>query len=51
MRSRHRLSRVHLFIKLPSVFAMALGHRLNGAGFVQRYDWVEVAYQPTGELR
>ena len=50
-RSRHRLSRVHLFIKAPSVFAMALGHRLNGVGTVQLYDWVDVAYQPTAELR
>lgn len=50
-RSRHRLSRVHLFIKVPAVFAMALGHRLNGVGVVQLYDWVEVAYQPTVELR
>lgn len=50
-RSRHQLSRIHLFIKAPSVFAMALGHRLNGIRVVQLYDWVEVAYQPTAELR
>lgn len=50
-RSRHRLSRVHLFIKAPSVFAMALGHRLNGVGVVQLYDWVDGSYQPTAELR
>jgi hypothetical protein len=50
-RARHRLARMHLFIKAPSVFAMALGHRLNGVGVVQLYDWVEVAYQPTAELR
>lgn len=50
-RSRHRLSRLHLFIKAPSVFAMALGHRLNGVGVVQLYDWVEVAYRPTAELK
>lgn len=50
-RSRHQLSRVHLFIKAPSVFAMALGHRLNGIGVVQLYDWADVAYQPTAELQ
>lgn len=50
-RSRHQLSRVHLFIKAPSIFAMALGHRLNGIGVVQLYDWVDVAYHPTAELR
>lgn len=50
-RSRHRLSRVHLFIKAPSVFAMALGHRLNGVGVVQLYDWVDVAYQSMAELQ
>ncbi|MDZ4313796.1 MAG: SAVED domain-containing protein [Azonexus sp.] len=50
-RSRHRLQRVHLFVKAPSVFAMALGHRLNGVGVVQLYDWVEIGYQQTGELR
>ena len=50
-RSRHRLSRVHLFIKAPSVFAMALGHRMNGVGVVRLYDWVDVAYQATAELQ
>jgi hypothetical protein len=50
-RSRHRLSRVHLFIKTPSFFAMAIGHRLNGVGVLQLYDWVDGSYQPTSELR
>jgi hypothetical protein len=50
-RSRHRLPRVHLFVKTPSVFAMALGHRLNGVGALQLYDWVDGGYQPTAELR
>lgn len=50
-RSRRRLSRLHLFIKAPSVFAMALGHRLNGVGVLQLYDWVDGSYQPTAELR
>ena len=50
-RGRHQLKRVHLFVKAPSVFAMALGHRLNGVGVVQLYDWVDVQYQATAELR
>ena len=50
-RSRHRLSCLHLFIKAPSVFAMALGHRLNGVGVLQLYDWADTNYQPTAELR
>ena len=37
-RTRHQLERIHLFIKSPSVFAMALGHRLNGVGRIQLYD-------------
>jgi SMODS-associated and fused to various effectors sensor domain len=50
-RARHGLTRVHLFIKAPSVFAMALGYRLNGVGTLQLYDWVDVAYKPTAELQ
>jgi len=49
-RAAHRLQRLHLFVKAPSVFAMALGHRLNGAGPVQLYDWVVNEYQPTALL-
>jgi hypothetical protein len=49
-RSSHRLQRLHLFIKAPSVFAMALGHRLNGVGTVQLYDWVDYEYQATVQL-
>jgi len=49
-RSARQLRRVHLFVKAPSVFAMALGHRLNGVGPVQLYDWVVNAYQPTALL-
>ena len=49
-RSANRLSKVHLFIKAPSVFAMALGHRLNGVCAVQLYDWVEGRYVPTAVL-
>lgn len=49
-RSSHRLQRLHLFIKAPSLFAMALGHRLNGLGAVQLYDWVDNQYQATVQL-
>ena len=50
-RSGHQLELVHLFIKAPSVFAMTLGHRLNGVGRVQLYDWVDVTYMPTATLQ
>ncbi|KQY80904.1 dsDNA nuclease domain-containing protein [Pelomonas sp. Root1444] len=49
-RAAHQLQRIHLFVKAPSVFAMALGHRLNGVGPIQLYDWVVNAYQPTALL-
>jgi hypothetical protein len=50
-RVRHQFKRIHLFVKAPSVFAMALSHRLNGIGVIQLYDWVDVSYMPTAELR
>lgn len=46
-RSQHQLGRIHLFVKAPSFFAMALGHRLNGVGEVQLYDWVGNRYAST----
>ncbi|WP_175720171.1 dsDNA nuclease domain-containing protein [Burkholderia anthina] len=49
-RGRHQLQRVHLFIKAPAMFAMGLGHRLNGVGCIQLYDWVEEKYIPTVQL-
>lgn len=49
-KSRNRLRKLHLFIKAPSVFAMGLGHRLNGLGTVQLYDWIDIEYQPTALL-
>lgn len=49
-RGRHQLSCIHLFIKAPSVFAMALGHRLNGIGAIQLYDWDQGKYIPTVRL-
>ena len=50
-RSPNQLELMHLFIKAPSVFAMALGHRLNGVGGVQLYDWVDGGYALTATLR
>lgn len=50
-RSKHQLTRIHLFVKAPSFFAMALGHRLNGVGEVQLYDWVGNGYAPTALIR
>jgi hypothetical protein len=49
-RGRHQLNRLHLFIKAPSVFAMALGHRLNAVGPIQLYDWDTGKYVPTVQL-
>jgi hypothetical protein len=49
-RSRHQLARIHLFVKAPSFFAMALGHRLNGIGEVILYDWVGNRYVPTASI-
>ena len=49
-RSSNRLSKLHLFIKAPSVFAMVLGHRLNGVCAIQLYDWVGGQYVPTALL-
>jgi len=50
-RSANQLELLHLFIKAPSVFAVALGHRLNGVGGVQMYDWVGSGYALTATLR
>jgi hypothetical protein len=49
-RAVHSLTKVHLFIKGPSHFAMYLGHRLNGVAIIQLYDWVDGAYCPTALL-
>lgn len=49
-RSERKLERIHLFIKAPSAFAMCLGHRLNGVGAVQLYDWVDGRYVATARL-
>ncbi|ASC67269.1 hypothetical protein B9P52_24640 [Achromobacter denitrificans] len=49
-RSRHQLQVMHLFIKAPAMFAMALGHRLNGVGRIQLYDWDQTKYIPTVQL-
>lgn len=49
-RGRHQLQCIHLFIKAPAMFAMALGHRLNGVGRIQLYDWDQGNYIPTVQL-
>jgi hypothetical protein len=49
-RASYGLKKLHLFIKAPSIFAMALGHRLNGIGPVQLYDWADGQYNATAEL-
>lgn len=49
-RARNRISRLHLFVKAPSSYAMSLGHRLNGVGVVQLYDWIGDTYLPTAQL-
>src|SRR5471032_334540 len=49
-RGRHQLRRVHLFIKAPAIFAIGLGHRLNGVGCIQLYDWDQARYIPTVQL-
>ena len=49
-RTAHQLQRLHVFLKVPSVFAVVLGHRLNGVGEVQLYDWVDSSYHPTALL-
>lgn len=49
-RSESRLTKLHLFIKAPSSFAMVLGHRLNGVADIQLYDWIDGRYLPTAAL-
>jgi hypothetical protein len=49
-RGRNQLQLVHLFIKAPAMFAMALGHRLNGVGQIQLYDWDQGKYVATVQL-
>lgn len=48
--SSHQLTRLHLFIKGPSFFAMAMGHRLNGLCDIQLYDWVDSKYLKTSQI-
>ena len=50
LRSQNQISKLHVFIKAPSVFAMALGHRLNGVCAMQLHDWVDGQYVPTALL-
>ncbi len=49
-RSELGITKLHLFVKAPSVFAMLLGYRLNGLGALQLYDWVDTGYVATTPL-
>jgi hypothetical protein len=49
-RSQNQISKLHIFMKAPSVFAIALGHRLNGVCGIQLHDWVDGRYVPTALL-
>ena len=49
-RTSSQLKRIHLFIKGPSFFTMALGHRMNALGEIQLYDWVDNSYIATARL-
>lgn len=49
-RSERGLQTIHLVLKAPSFFASVLGHRLNGVGEVQLYDWVAGEYIRTAVL-
>jgi hypothetical protein len=49
-RSQNQISKLHVFMKTPSVFAMVLGHRLNGVCLIQLNDWVDGRYVPTALL-
>lgn len=44
------VTKIHLFIKGPSFFAVALGHRLNALGSIQFYDWMGDTYMATAQL-
>ena len=46
-RSDHALQTLHILVKAPSMFALVLGHRLNGLGQLQFYDWVGGRYIAT----
>ncbi|GIZ51889.1 hypothetical protein NCCP691_19030 [Noviherbaspirillum aridicola] len=49
-RSTYGLTHIHMFLKGPSFFAIAIGHRLNALGEVQLYDWVANSYHPTARF-
>lgn len=49
-RGRHQLSCIHIYIKAPTVLAVALDHRLNGIGVIQLYDWDLGKYRQTVRL-
>jgi len=47
LRAAHQLQKLHLFVRAPSHFALALGNRLNSLGALQLYGRVDTAYVPT----
>jgi len=49
-RSDRQLVTLHLFLKAPAFFVMVLGHRLNGIGRIQLYDWIDGRYVETAVL-
>lgn len=49
-RSEFKLEKIHLFLKAPSAFAMALGYRLNGVCAFELYDWIDGRYVATATL-
>lgn len=50
-RSNNQFSKLHLFIKAPSLFTLVLGHRLNGICDIQLYDWIDGQYIATAMLQ
>lgn len=51
LRASSEWDTIHLFMKVPSFFAMALGHRLNGLGRIQLYDWIGNEYKATALIK
>lgn len=49
-RANGAITKIHLIIKGPSFFAVALGHRLNALGSIQLYDWMGDNYAATAQL-
>lgn len=50
-KAKGAVTKIHLIIKGPSFFAVALGHRLNALGPIQLYDWMGDTYAATALIR